>query len=63
MGKHPLFSKTINTNTLAAVVGIITAVAGQEWVAAYPRLAAGLATALAVLNVILRCVTTEPLEL
>jgi hypothetical protein len=56
-GKNPLSSKTMVVNAAALIVGLLSLAWGQvEWVA-YEALI------VAVLNLILRTVTSEPLDL
>jgi hypothetical protein len=55
-GKNPLLSKTMVVNAAALIVGLLSLAWGQvEWVA-YEALI------VAVLNLILRTVTSEPLD-
>ena len=52
-------SKTFWTNALAALVWI----GAQPYVADNPKITAGIGTAIAVVNIILRFVTTVPVKL
>lgn len=50
------------TGAITAAVGVITAIQQQPWVVEYPRVAAGLAAAVGVLTIVLRYLTTQPIE-
>lgn len=55
-------SKTVWANVLAAVVAMLGALAGQDWIAAHPEWVAGIALATSIINVALRFVTSEPVK-
>lgn len=55
-------SKTVIVNTLTVVVGALGYVAGHEVIAQHPELVAGLVSAVGVLNVVLRLVTSVPIS-
>lgn len=55
-------SKTIIINALTVVVGVMGYLAGNEVIAANPELVAGLVTAMGVVNVVLRLVTSVPVS-
>lgn len=61
-GKSPLASKTVWVNGLTAAIALLTALAGQEFIAANPRLFAWTLFGVGILNVVLRFVTTEPIN-
>ena len=60
--KSPLASKTIWVNVLTIVTATLAFVGGQEVIAQYPQVVAGLVAAQGLLNVILRFVTYKPLS-
>jgi len=55
-------SKTIIVNTLTVIVGTLGCVAGHDVIAQNPELVAGLVSAIGVLNVVLRLVTSIPVS-
>ena len=55
-------SKTFWVNALTTGVAVLTLIAGQEWIAEYPKVTAGIVATIGVLNVALRYVTTAPIE-
>lgn len=57
-----LKSKTIIVNGLTVVVGVMGYLAGNEVIAAHPEWVAGLATAMGVVNVVLRLFTSIPVS-
>jgi hypothetical protein len=61
MGKGLLRSKTMWVNLITTVVGFGTWISGSEIIADRPEVVAGVATALGVLNMILRLLTKEPI--
>lgn len=54
-------SRTLWVNLLSLVAAVLMAVVHHEWVAAHPQIAAGLASAQAIVNLVLRVVTSQPL--
>lgn len=55
-------SKTFWVNAITTGIAVLTAVNGQEWVADHPQLTAGLVAAIGAANIMLRVVTTLPIE-
>lgn len=55
-------SKTFWVNLLTAIVAMATALGGQDWIAENPKLAAGLASLIAMLNIALRLMTIAPIN-
>lgn len=53
-------SKTFWVNFITAIAGIVTTLAGTDLIQQNPKLVGAAATALAVVNIALRFVTTEP---
>ena len=62
-GKPLTKSKTFWANLITAAVGILIAVAGSDIIQQNPEYAGYAATAIAVMNVILRLMTKEPVIL
>ena len=54
-------SKTVIINALSLAAGLLTVAGGSELVAQYPKAAAGVATALAAVNIALRFITSVPI--
>lgn len=64
MNPKPLIkSKTFWANLITAAVGILVAVAGSDIIQQNPEYAGYAATAIAVMNVILRLMTKSPVTL
>lgn len=59
--KSLLTSKTFWINALTTGVAVLTAVGGQAWVAEHPAATAMIGAGLALLNIGLRYVTTQPI--
>ena len=55
-------SKTFWANVLTTFIGILGVVAGQEWIAEHPTLVSVIVTVTGVLNVLLRTVTSQPID-
>lgn len=55
-------SKTLWANLLGGVVALVTSVTNSDLIADNPEYAAYAATAMAVLNLVLRMVTKEPVK-
>lgn len=55
-------SKTIIANVLTVVIAAATAVNGTDVIAAHPQWTATIVAGIGVLNIILRFVTTKPIE-
>ena len=55
-------SKTVILNGLTAASAVLATLAGQQIIADNPRLAAGVAAGIAVVNIGLRFVTVLPIE-
>ena len=62
-GKHPLKSKTLWLNGLTLLITAITAVAASPFVAENPKLVLWLGSVVSGLNIILRLLTTGPIQL
>ena len=62
MGKSIFKSRTMWINVITAVAGIVAAVAGSDMIQANPEYAGYAATALSVVNLVLRFITKEPLK-
>jgi hypothetical protein len=60
--KPKVESKTLWVNGLTAAAGVLAMLGGSDLIAAHPRLAASLVTALGVVNFLLRLVTNKPVE-
>jgi len=56
-------SKTMIVNVVVAAITCLVALQGTELITANPALVAGMATAVAVANIVLRLVTSEPVGL
>ncbi len=54
-------SKTIIVNSLTLAASLLSVLAGSQLIAEYPRGAAGIAAALAAVNIMLRFVTVLPI--
>lgn len=61
--KKTFQSKTIWFGTITAVLSALTFFQGEEWVKEYPQVAAGIGVGVGLLTVVLRFVTTKPLQL
>ena len=61
--KSVFTSKTILANLVGGAVALLAAFQGTDLIAANPEYAAYAATGMAVLNLILRLVTTKPVNL
>ena len=55
-------SKTFWVDALTTGVAVLTLIAGQEWIAEYPKVTAGIVGTIAVLKIVLRYVTVSPIE-
>jgi len=55
-------SKTFWVNALTTVATALTAIAGSDFIASYPRVSAGIATAIAIVNIGLRIITDQPIK-
>ena len=54
-------SRTILFNSLTAAAVILTAMQGQEFLREYPRLLLSMTAVTAIINIILRTITTNPI--
>lgn len=55
-------SKVAWLNVAATVVAVVTSFQSQPWVEEYPRVAGACAAVLAVANVVLRILTSQPIR-
>lgn len=55
-------SKTIAVNVLTVIVAAAAAVAGTEVIADYPGVAAAITAGIGVVNIVIRFLTTKPIE-
>ena len=62
-GKPIWHSRTFWINLLTAIAGVLGVFLGSDLIAEHPEVAAGLVSALGVVNVILRVITGEPVVL
>ena len=53
-------SKTIWVNTVTFLIGVVSFLAGQEFIADYPQVATWFAIVLGLLNIALRFLTDQP---
>lgn len=60
--KSILASRTFWVNAATTAVAVLTVVAGQQWVAEYPKITAAIVGAIGVLNIVLRYITVSPIE-
>ena len=56
------FSRTILFNSLTAIAVMLTAMQGQEFLREYPRVTLAMTAISAIVNIILRTITTMPLK-
>jgi len=56
-------SRTFWVNFITTAVAMLTLVAGQEWIAEYPKVTAAIGVALGLLNIALRWVTVDAVKL
>ncbi len=64
MGKDPRFSKTLWTNVIALIIGLVAFFSDAPLITEnFPAIAGVLVTLVPILNMILRAVTSEPLTL
>jgi len=56
-------SKTFWVNALTAAAAALTALAGSEFVASYPRAVTAIGAVLAIVNIGLRIITDQPIKL
>ena len=64
MNSKPLFkSKTVVVNSLVIIAAVFTALMNHEIITAYPRAVAWLTAGLGAINVTLRLITTEAINL
>lgn len=61
--KPAVQSKTIILNLISTVVAVATAVGGEHWVSAYPKVTAGIGAVLFIANIGLRFLTNSPVSL
>lgn len=62
MGKEWWKSKTLWVNGLTFVGALLSFAAGHEVIAQYPAVASGILTVVAAVNIALRFLTNEPIE-
>jgi len=55
------FSRTILFNSLTAAAVTLTAMQGQEFLREYPRLLLSMTAVTAIINIVLRTITTKPI--
>jgi hypothetical protein len=55
-------SKTIAVNVLTVIIAAAAAVAGTDVIAEYPQVAMGITGGIAVLNIVIRFLTSKPIE-
>lgn len=60
--KPLLASKTFWVNLITTIVAVLTLIAGQEWIAEYPKVTAAIGVALGLLNIVLRIVTVDAVK-
>lgn len=56
-------SKTFWANTLTTAIGVLGVFAGADWIKEHPQAVSGIITAIGVLNVFLRTITSQPVKL
>jgi len=56
-------SKTLWVQIITFVISVIALAQGQDFITSNPAVVAGMATALSVLNIVLRILTGKPLTL
>lgn len=54
-------SRTILFNSLTTTAVILTAMQGQEFLSEYPRLLLSMTAVTAIINIVLRTITTNPI--
>lgn len=62
MGKSALSSKTIWVGVLTTVASTLGFLQGQEFIAQYPHVVAGLGAAVGLITIALRFITTVPIK-
>ena len=60
--KNPLQSATIWLNIIPVVITVLTTLSNEQLITQNPRIAAGIASALFVLNILNRFRTVEPVS-
>lgn len=55
-------SKTIAVNVLTLIVAAAAAIGGTDVIAQYPQAAAAITAGVAVVNIVIRFLTTKPIE-
>lgn len=60
--KNPLQSTTIWLNIIPVVITVLTTLSNDQIISSHPRVAAGIASALFVLNILNRFRTVEPIS-
>lgn len=60
--KNPLQSTTIWLNIIPVVITVLTTLSNEQLIAQNPRITAGIASALFVLNILNRFRTVEPIS-
>ena len=53
-------SKTIWVNAITLLIGVVSFLAGQEFIADHPQIATWFAMVLGLLNIVLRFLTNQP---
>lgn len=62
MTKKPTQSRLIWVGVLTTLASTLGFLQGQEYIAQYPQIVAGLGAAVGILTVVLRLMTTKPIE-
>lgn len=55
-------SKMIAVNVITVIIAAAAAVAGTDVIAEYPQVAAAITAGVGVMNIVLRFLTTKPIE-
>lgn len=56
-------SRTFWVNLITTVIAVLALVGGQEWIAEYPKVTAGIAVVVGALNIVLRYLTVDAVKI